>query len=286
MENKDYQIKYDYYRAEIEKKLSSAVCFDSAVGQAMRYATERGKRVRGVAVLAMCDMLQADREDGLNAAAAIECIHAYSLIHDDLPCMDNDDFRRGLPSCHKKFGETTALLAGDALLTFAFELAAKIENPASSREAAKALAESAGAAGMVLGQELDLSETRPSSVAELDRLHGYKTGKLFECCARLACACAGKGKVDVLTRFMREIGLVFQIVDDLLDVTSNQEVLGKPINSDQKNGKITYISFITPEECRALALKKTADAVALIERECSGCEFMTAFARSLAARVM
>lgn len=287
MTKENFHIKYDDYKKIVDDRLSLLLNFDSEVGQAMRYVALDGKRVRGVLVLATADMLGGYDENCVLAACAIECLHAYSLIHDDMPAMDNDDFRRGQPSCHKKFGEYIALLAGDALQTFAFQLISDIDDAKASRGCCRALAICGGANGMALGQELDLDKNRPSNIEQLNRLHRHKTGKLFECCALLACACKGVEINDAapVVEFMSDIGLAFQIVDDMLDVTSTAEVLGKPICSDQKNGKVTYVSFMSIDECKSRALKITEDAAAKLKKAYSDSDFLSALATDLAARI-
>lgn len=283
----DFSSKYNEYKALVDSAVSELVEYNSVVGNAMKYSVTGGKRIRGVLVYAFCDFLGGANSNTRLAAAAIECLHAYSLIHDDLPCMDNDDFRRGIPSCHKKYGEYIALLAGDGLLTHAFSLLSMIDNPTASQRAAAALSECGGANGMILGQEIDLCSERPKNISELERLHYHKTGKLFECTAMLACACmASPPSIELaLKDFMRELGLVFQIVDDILDVTSTTEILGKPVDSDSKNNKVTYLSFMSIEDCKRLALTKTKDAVDKLEASIGKNDFLSELAFDLARRV-
>ncbi len=286
MTRSEYSAQYERYLREVEDTIFSSLPATGLVAEAMRYAVTGGKRVRGVAVLAIAELLGGLNDDCRRAAAALECVHAYSLVHDDLPCMDNDDMRRGRPSCHRQFGETTALLAGDGLLTHAFSLIGDMASAEAGRDCARALSAAAGASGMILGQEIDLSPERPQTLAQLDRLHSHKTGDMFAACARLAAAATGRGAhTETLESFMRSIGLVFQIVDDVLDVTSTDEVLGKPVHSDEKNGKVTYLSFMSINECRELAGKLTADAVAALKADFTGCDFLEELANSLAVRV-
>ena len=218
--------------------------------EAMRYSVENGgKRIRPMLTLEFCRMCGGSVEAALPLACAIEFIHTYSLIHDDLPCMDNDDFRRGKPSCHKQFGEATALLAADALVTAAFEVIANAKLSAESRiEAVQLLSKGGGDRGMLYGQELDKRfETMRASESELLELHAHKTGALIIAAVELGCAAAGV-KADTairksLVRYAAEVGLVFQIVDDILDVTSTTEELGKPVGSDANNDKTTFITL-------------------------------------------
>ena len=243
---------------------------DSQVCRAARYSLlGGGKRVRAVLVLAVCDMLCGDVEAASWLAGAVEMLHAYSLIHDDLPCMDDDDFRRGRPSCHKQFGEATALLAGDALLTTAFEVIGDAPLSAQARaNAVQALAHGAGARGMVLGQELDIAwEGKPASDEVLRRIHRNKTGALINAAVQMG-AVAADGSAEqrqALENFAYGLGLVFQIVDDVLDVTSTAEQLGKPIGSDAENGKTTFATLYGPEGAQRLAQQVNEQACAALD---------------------
>lgn len=241
------------------------------VNQAARYSLlDGGKRIRGILVLAACELLGGDCQNALDFAAGVEMLHCYSLIHDDLPCMDNDDFRRGKPSCHKAFGEATALLAGDALQGAAFEAVAgavdREGNPLPAQyvvEAAKALGLAGGARGMVLGQELDLAyEGKNISREILESIHTHKTGALINGAVQMGAAAAGGSREDreILSRFAFTLGLVFQIVDDVLDVTSTEQELGKPIGSDLEQGKTTYITLLGEQGAMELARKLTKES--------------------------
>ena len=204
---------------------------ESRIGQAARYSLlGGGKRIRAVLTLAACELAGASAESALDYACALEMLHCYSLIHDDLPCMDNDDFRRGKPSCHKQFGEDIALLAADALVTAAFEVIANAALPAESRiQAASVLSCAGGARGMLFGQELDkIYEQEPATEEQLRSLHAHKTGALIIAATDLGCAVAGAAPSvrQALNCYAAEVGLVFQIVDDILDVTSTTEELG------------------------------------------------------------
>ena len=252
--------------AELEQRLASERCGDTILAQAMRYATlGGGKRIRAFLTIHFCRMLGGSDEASLPFAAAIEMVHAYSLVHDDLPCMDNDDMRRGKPSVHKAFGEANALLAGDALLTHAFGAAAENEHvPQRSAVAAvRILAEEAGALGMAGGQYYDLSDDCPD-FASLRQLQRMKTGALLRAAALLGCyAASDSPSADALAaaeRYADNLGFAFQIEDDLLDVTGDQNVLGKPIGSDARNGKKTVLSFLTSNDAAALARRCTNEA--------------------------
>lgn len=231
-----------------------------------------GKRIRATLVLETCRMLGGKVEAALPFACAVEMIHTYSLIHDDLPCMDDDDMRRGKPTNHKVFGEAIATLAGDGLLTDAFSVCAM--NPYVSGDCAATavalLSGAAGSFGMVKGQTSDLyGETHPLSEAELVELHMGKTGAMICVSVQLGCLAAGYAPnsevTERLTMFARNIGLVFQIIDDILDVTSSSEELGKNIGSDKDSGKTTFMSFFTPEDAKRYAESLTAEAIGSLD---------------------
>ena len=238
---------------------------DDVVSQAMRYSVENGgKRIRPALLLEFCRVCGGDYKKAMPFACALEMIHTYSLIHDDLPCMDNDDFRRGKPSCHIAFGEEYALLAGDALLTLAFETAMKSSLSAEiTVKAAKELAKAAGVMGMVGGQVLDLqNEGKKVGVSDLQKTDELKTGELIRAACVLGCVCAGADdkKIAAAEKYAHDIGIAFQIVDDILDVTSDEETLGKPIGSDEENQKSTYVSLLGIEKSRKTAEELTLNA--------------------------
>ncbi len=217
-----------------------------------------GKRLRPALALGACELVCGSDAPALPAACALEMVHTYSLIHDDLPAMDDDDLRRGRPTSHKVFGEATAILAGDALLTMAFEVAARTGNIAIVTELARA----AGIAGMVGGQQMDMeAEGREISLAELRGIHACKTGALIRCAVRCG-AMAGDAnnvQLDALSAYGEHLGLAFQIVDDLLDVTGDAEKLGKATGADAAHVKATYPALLGLEEARRLAAQ-TIDA--------------------------
>ena len=238
---------------------------DDVVSQAMRYSVENGgKRIRPALLLEFCRVCGGDYKKAVPFACALEMIHTYSLIHDDLPCMDNDDFRRGKPSCHIAFGEEYALLAGDALLTLAFETAMKSNLSAEiTVKAAKELAKAAGVMGMVGGQVLDLQNGgKKVGVSDLQKTDELKTGELIRAACVLGCVCAGADdkKIAAAEKYAHDIGIAFQIVDDILDVTSDEETLGKPIGSDEENQKSTYVSLLGIEKSRKTAEELTLNA--------------------------
>lgn len=236
--------------------------------EAMAYTTMAGgKRIRAFLTLTFARMSGGTVEGALPFACALEMIHAYSLIHDDLPCMDDDDMRRGKPSNHKVFGEAEALLAGDALLTYAFEICGS--NPHVSaqcaRDAVVYLARYAGACGMVGGQVLDLEgEKRKLTREELHHVHDLKTSCLIQAAAVLGCCTSDNGQkyIEVAKNYGRNIGLSFQVKDDILDVTGDEATLGKPIGSDADNNKTTYFDFMTMEEVKSYAKELTDNACA------------------------
>jgi len=241
---------------------------------AMRYCIlGGGKRLRPGLVYATGDMLEISAEHLHAAAAAVELVHTYSLIHDDLPSMDNDDLRRGKPTCHKAFSESTAILAGDALLTLAFEVLSDAElNPIPAEQRilqVQTLSKASGAVGLVLGQAEDIAaEESQIDLEPLSAIHHKKTGALFKACVNLALY-ASENYADVhkqqqLSRYAENLGLLFQIQDDILDVSGDQEQIGKPVGSDQELGKSTYPSILgldVAKQHAKEALKLAVDAL-------------------------
>ena len=217
------------------------------VVKAMKYSLSNGgKRLRPVLCLEFARACGADRFDALDFACAVEYIHTYSLIHDDLPCMDDDDMRRGKPSCHKEFGEATALLAGDALLTHAFQILAGAElDDKKIALACGLLAQNAGVQGRVGGQVIDLKyESETPDLQQLLSVHRLKTGALISAACLLGCIAAGADdeKIAAASAFAYDLGVAFQIKDDILDVVGSTEALGKPVGSDAENNKTTYVT--------------------------------------------
>ena len=298
MTHEEYKQQLTAWAGLTEKRLA-ALCDkylpqQSELGQAARYSLlGGGKRVRAVLTLAACQLAGADAADvadALDYACALEMLHCYSLIHDDMPCMDNDDFRRGRPSCHKQFGEATALLAADALVTAAFEVIANAKLSAESRiEAVQLLSKGGGDRGMLYGQELDKRfETMRASESELLELHAHKTGALIIAAVELGCAAAGV-KADTairksLVRYAAEVGLVFQIVDDILDVTSTTEELGKPVGSDADNDKTTFITLYGLQGAHEKAEHHNAAALAALDALGPKTDFLRLMAAELLER--
>lgn len=234
---------------------------EDEIGRAMAYSVlAGGKRIRPLLCMLACEALGGKGEDALPFAAAVEFIHCYSLIHDDLPAMDDDDFRRGKPSNHKVFGEAVAILAGDALLTEAFSLIANAPLDSDKRiKAVAALSKRAGREGMVLGQVLDMSGCEKYD--DLLEIYRRKTSDLLNAALSMGAIAAG-GCGNEFDEYAEKIGIAFQIKDDILDVTSSAEVLGKPINSDEKNEKKTSLKFMSIEKAREEVEKLTNEGKA------------------------
>ncbi len=248
----EYRQKKEIIEAYIKKDLSVSQTSYKKVTEAMNYAVlGDGKRLRPVMLTAAYELFGDASEKVLPFCAAIEYIHNYSLIHDDLPAMDNDDLRRGRATCHIKFGEATAILAGDALLTRAFEKMSECELFGAGR-AMFVIAKAAGADGMIGGQTIDIeNEGKKIPLKLLNELHALKTGALIRASFVAGAILAGAPDEDIsrLGEFGSMTGLAFQIKDDILDAYSDEETLGKPIGSDEKNRKTTYLSHFSLEEC-------------------------------------
>src|SRR5574341_1386882 len=261
--------KKDIVDKALEKLAPPAKTFPTSVHEAMRYSLfAGGKRVRPILAIAAAEALGAKTADLLPIAGSLELIHTYSLIHDDLPAMDDDDFRRGRPTCHKVYGEALAILAGDALLTQAFILlsgeppAPGIAAPARLR-VINEIAQAAGSRGMVGGQVVDiLQEDREVDLATLLYLHTHKTGSLIRACLRVGgiISSAGSEQMEALTRYGDRIGLAFQIVDDILDVEGSLEALGKRAGSDLRKKKATFPGLLGLEESRQRARSLVREA--------------------------
>ncbi len=222
-----------------------------------------GKRLRGKLVLLFCEMLGGQEKTAMPLACAIEMIHAHSLIHDDLPCMDNADTRRGKPACHKAYGEATALLAGDALPVLAFQTVAESPLLTAEQKAESLSLLSKGTYGMLTGQMMDKSfEQREITLPELEELQNNKTGALIAAACLLGSVAAGGTETDrqAAEQYGRALGRAFQIVDDLLDVTSTAQDMGKPVGNDSRYQKNTFVSFLGTEEAKKQAKRYTAAA--------------------------
>ena len=258
---------YERFLPDIEKKLESSITADNSAAQAMKYSLlSGGKRIRPILLRELYARCGGKGDSALNFAAALEMIHTYSLIHDDLPCMDNDDMRRGRPSCHKAFGEDTALLAGDALLTLAFKTAAETDGIPADRvlKAIAVLAENAGISGMVGGQVEDLAfEKSGATIEQLRGMYLKKTSCLLSAGAVCGSILAGADEEELkyAAEYAEKLGLAFQIIDDILDCTSDEKTLGKPIGSDEKNGKTTYVTLLGIDGAKAEAERLSNEAL-------------------------
>lgn len=262
------------------------------VCEAMAYSLlDGGKRIRGCLTLAMCELCGGEVQSALPLACAVEMVHAYSLIHDDLPCMDNDDLRRGKPSCHIKFGEGTALLAGDALLTHAFSAASDAyfngTLPADTvLRCVNQLSRAAGVEGMIGGQVIDTApEEVPMTPEQLEAMHSMKTGALIRSAAVLGCLAAGAPRDVVMQAdlYAAKIGLAFQIVDDILDATEESEKLGKS-TSDSDNNKTTYITLYGVEKAREMVRRLVLEADLAVKGTVLDDEMLYELADTLAKR--
>jgi len=257
--------------------------------ESMRYSLlAGGKRVRAIICMKFCEAAGGELEDAVEAACAIEMLHTYTLIHDDLPSMDGDDTRRGKPSNHVAFGEYTATLAGDALQAAAFETLASSDLPADSLiEMVRVLAQAAGPHGICGGQYLDLSgEGWLLTIDELLELYSMKTAALISAAAKLG-VIAGDGsreQTEAAEAYAQSIGLAFQVRDDVLDCTATAEELGKPVGSDIENEKSTFASLMGIEACEVMIRKETDKAITALEKHFGDTEFLTWLARILADR--
>ena len=267
----DFREQLKLYAAKTEQALEQMLpliaCPQEQVLEAMRYSLlGGGKRLRAALLLAFHEACGGEEQKALPFACALEMIHAYSLIHDDLPCMDDDDLRRGRPSCHIAYGEATALLAGDGLLTHAFDTMLHVENLPAERvlKAAACLSSSIGAYGMIGGQVMDLANERQGSVDEnrIKETDALKTGALISAACEMGCILAGASveKISAAKAYAAKIGLAFQITDDILDVTGTTEELGKPAGSDETRSKATYVSLYGVKKAREISANLLEEA--------------------------
>ena len=265
-----------------------AVLGSDRVAEGMRYATAGGKRLRGFLVLEAARLTGGSARGAMQAACAVECIHAYSLVHDDLPCMDDDDLRRGLPTVHRKWDDATAVLVGDALQSFAFELLA---DPATGdadqrAELVLTLARASGPQGMVLGQAQDIAAETAASPLTLDQiteLQANKTGALLEWPV-VAGAILGRADPSPLRRYARAVGLAFQIADDILDVEGDAEKAGKALRKDAEAGKATFVSLLGLDGAKARARALIDEAIDALDAFGPDAETLRDLARFVIAR--
>lgn len=238
--------------------------------QAMKYSLAAGgKRIRPVLATEFARIFGGSEEKALDSACALEMIHTFSLIHDDLPCMDNDDFRRGKPSCHKQFGEDIALLAGDALENYAFEVISSDEKLSFEQriKVIKVLSEAVGVMGMIGGQTVDVQNVgKPFDAELLLKMYSMKTSALIKCACVMGCICAERyDMIPAAEEYAEALGLAFQIVDDILDITADEKLLGKPVHSDADLNKATYPAVFGLDAAEKKAEELTAKAVAIAE---------------------
>lgn len=291
-----YDAYYESIVQAVEERLSEYVRVSPetkaqhAVIDAMRYSLDAGgKRVRPVLVVAFCEAAGGDRVSALPAACAMEMVHTFSLIHDDLPEMDNDDYRRGRPSCHKAYGAATALLAGDALLSESFYVLTR-NSDLPSEAVVRLVGElsfAAGSAGMVGGQELDMEYEKREDVAlsDLEQMVSGKTGALIRAACRMGCIAAGASEdtIEKAGKYGEKLGLAFQVIDDILDITSTTEALGKPVGSDAESGKTTFATLLGLAGAAALAADLTREALEILEGF-QNHDFLTDLTRELLER--
>lgn len=277
MENKfnfsEFENNLNIHKAEVNRKLEEILNLNDKdydiLHESMRYsALAGGKRIRSYIMREFYRLFNAEDDNIMPTACALELIHAYSLIHDDLPCMDDDDMRRGQPTNHKKFGEANALLAGDALLTLAFQIIAE-NNAVADAYNLKIIAETAKAAGnygMIGGQVMDMSMNAGDNIVKIIKMTLLKTGNLFMVSARAACIAAGVEErfVEAATEYAKNLGLAFQITDDLLDRKGDPLLLGKNTGSDQKNKKVNFLSEMNCEDADEYAKTLCLNAISAL----------------------
>lgn len=267
----EWKKRADLVEEGLRRELKKVPAYDETLEKAMEYSLMAGgKRLRPVLLMAAADAVGKDGAAFLTTGCAIEMIHTYSLIHDDLPAMDNDDYRRGKPTNHKVFGDGIAVLAGDALLTLAFEVMLRQEGaaPETLVTVVSEMSRAAGPYGMVGGQVLDLEgEGRRLDLAALRKIHMGKTGALFCAAIRSGAILAGAKEEELaaLTLYAERFGLAFQITDDILDVTGDEAAIGKPVGSDVRNEKATYVTLTSLEEAKKLAEDAVNEAVAALD---------------------
>ncbi len=290
----DFIKQFSDYTEKIEEYLDDVVPladnYQSEIYEAMRYSLlSGGKRIRPVLCMAVCDMLGGSLTEPTVIGSAIECIHTYSLIHDDLPCMDNDDFRRGKPTNHKVFGETTALLAGDGLLNKAFEIIGNADVPDNKKILCLMnISTASGVDGMIGGQVIDLKNEKNAdvSVEELKTMHSLKTGALIDTAAYCGAVLgdATEAEITAIKEFSSALGLAFQVKDDILDYTGNEELLGKPVGSDAENEKVTFVTLFGIEKSEEILNELTEKAKSALDIFGDKAEFLLEFADFLLER--
>lgn len=284
----NFEQKLNEYTAKINKALEDAAenfPKDNIVSEAMAYSLlAGGKRIRPVIALAVCEALDGDMETALHFGCALEMIHTYSLIHDDLPCMDNDTLRRGMPTCHVKYGEAYALLAGDGLLTYAFEYITKnVKDKVKAFDYIAYLSAMAGVGGMVGGQTDDIkAETQKASLAELKSIHERKTGALINAAGAAGAIAAGHEWGECLP-YTKLLGHAFQVKDDILDFEGDAEKMGKTLMKDANSNKSTYVTLLGMVEAKKLLEEETLEAIEFARNMDKG-EFLALLAEAMLKR--
>lgn len=279
--NQRKQLVDESILAEIDREVS----LHNKLAESMKYSLSNGgKRLRPILLMAAADSIGVDGEKFLTTAIAIEMIHTYSLIHDDLPAMDNDDYRRGKLTNHKIYGESLAILAGDALQSLAFEVLTREKNATDAQKmlVVKEVSHAIGMCGMVGGQALDLdAEGKQIDLKTLRKMHLGKTGALFTTAIRSGAilANANQKQLDSLTTFAKYYGLAFQITDDILDITGDESELGKPIGSDLRNLKSTYVTLTSLSEAKKLAKEASENAIEALESFGAEADFLRELAK-------
>ncbi|MCL6610993.1 MAG: polyprenyl synthetase family protein [Peptococcaceae bacterium] len=290
---KELEKRSEAVNEALDELLPAAGAYPPAIHEAMRYSLfAGGKRLRPVLALATAEMLGGSPGDIMPAACALELIHTYSLIHDDLPAMDNDDLRRGIPTCHKKFGEAMAILAGDALLTLAFGLITLC--PARGRitperliTVVREVASAAGTSGLIGGQVADIGSAADTVDGEtLAYIHRCKTGAMYRVSVRTGAILSGSGDEDLerLTEYAEHLGMAFQITDDILDIVGDEKKMGKPAGSDLKNNKATYPALYGMDEARRMASLEAGLAVRCLDAYGEKAGFLRELARFVVER--
>lgn len=274
---RDFAERFEEYKILINKQLETIIDLtvtNSKVAEAMHYSLNiGGKRIRPMLVLEFCKLCGGLIEHVLDVACAIEMIHTYSLIHDDLPCMDNDDLRRGKPACHIKFNQAIAILAGDGLLTEAFNVIAKANIDSNIKiDIIRQISDAVGYKGMIAGQSMDMDfEDKVGKISSkmLCEINNLKTGRLIQVSATVGCLIAnGTNKqIESAQMYANNIGLAFQIRDDIMDVIGDESIIGKPVKSDIQNKKCTYVSFYGMQKCEEEIKNLYTEAIKAVEGE-------------------
>ena len=286
----EWKKKRELVEAALIRELEAGETLSATLADSMRYSLlAGGKRLRPILLMAAAEAVGGKGEDYLATACAIEMIHTYSLIHDDLPSMDNDDYRRGKLTNHKIYGAGMATLAGDALLTLAFEVMMRQSEATAAVKLAvvREVSIASGPNGMVGGQAIDLeSEGQRISPDDLRRMHMGKTGALFRAAIRCGALLAGASAAELraLTRYAESFGLAFQITDDILDVTGEAAAIGKPVGSDERNHKSTYVTLTSLSEAREMARKAVTEAVEALRPLGNKAAFLSELAEFLLSR--